>query len=542
MRARDVGLVGVLCLTGACGELERPPLAGAGSDPALDSLAQPVTGRICPAGSTVSGIDVSEYQGRITWSAVRAAGYEFAITRIGDGTYRDPTFATNWAEIKAAGMIRGAYQYFEPALDPIAQANIVIAKVGRLGPGDLPVMLDVEATGGQSPATITARIHQWMDAVAAGTGKQPFLYTGAYFWDDNVKSADFASVPINVAWYGTTCPGLPNAWRNWHFHQFSSTGSVSGISGNVDLDVWNGSLAQLRAFAGSSGTPVNPPLYAFARTGTGSRSTEVHALAADTFQTFTVHAATALGETGSDGAWQLLLGDYNRDGVKDLYAISKRGASGRTEVHVLDGASGYKTYSLHAATPLGASGSDHSYTFDLGDYDRDGTEDLFIIQRGSTGTGTTEVHILSGASNFQTWLLHTGSALAPAGGGLHWKFLVGDYDRDGTPDLYAVSKQGGSGQTEVHVLSGAARYQTWLLHTATALGATGSDASWDFALADRDGDGQLDLYALSKVGTGTGSTEVHILSGAGGAFRTWLLHTGTGLGLTGSTESWQFGL
>jgi GH25 family lysozyme M1 (1,4-beta-N-acetylmuramidase) len=220
------------------------------------STGQAVTGSVCPGGATVRGIDVSVYQGgSVNWGAVKAAGYEFGIARVSDGLgYTDGTFAGNWSRMKSAGMIRGAYQYFEPGEDPTAQANLVISKVGHLGAGDLPVMLDVETTGGQSPGTITARIHAWVNAIAAGTGKKPFIYTGAYFWDASVQSADFASLPLNVAWYGTNCPGEPSAWSGhaWTFHQFTDAQSVPGVPGGVDADVFNGSLAQLQALAGDN--------------------------------------------------------------------------------------------------------------------------------------------------------------------------------------------------------------------------------------------------------------------------------------------------
>ena len=228
-----------------------------GDGDGVADVGEPVTGRKCPDGATVPGIDVSVYQGNIGWGAVAASGQKFAIARVGDGYGIDSKFAQNWAGIKSAGLIRGAYQFFEPGEDPVTQANLVIARVGRLGNGDLPVMLDMEVSGGQSAATITARIHQWVNAITAGTGKTPFIYTGAYFWDASVRSADFAAFPLNVAWYGTTCPGTPNAWSRWAMHQYSSSGSVPGIAGNVDMNVWNGTLAQLQAFAGQD-APVAP--------------------------------------------------------------------------------------------------------------------------------------------------------------------------------------------------------------------------------------------------------------------------------------------
>ncbi|HEY5946041.1 MAG TPA: glycoside hydrolase family 25 protein, partial [Kofleriaceae bacterium] len=238
-----------LLLAAACAD----DLGGtAGSDLDLGTTdGQAVTAGICPGPSTVQGIDVSVWQGSINWAAVKNAGRRFGIARVSDGVgYIDPTFSGNWNAMKAVGMIRGAYQFFEPAQDAVAQANIVVSKVGHLGPGDLPVMLDLEVTGGQSRATITAKIHQWVNVVQAGTGKPPMIYTGAFFWDGYVQSHDFAGLPLVLAWYGTNCPGVPNAWHAWQFHQYSGSGSVSGVSGAVDLDVFNGSLAQLQAFAG----------------------------------------------------------------------------------------------------------------------------------------------------------------------------------------------------------------------------------------------------------------------------------------------------
>ena len=243
-RSRVLAL-SLFTLAAACG----PGPLNADEMGSTADVGEAVRGAQCPSGTTVPGIDVSVYQGAINWTAVKASGQEFAIARIGDGTGGDSYFAANWSGIKAAGLLRGAYQFFEPGLDATQQANIVIAKVGHLGAGDFPVMLDVEATGGQSAATITAKIHTWLNAVTEGTGKTPFIYSGAYFWDASVKSADFAALPLNVAWYGTNCPGTPNAWSHWTFHQYSSSGRVSGVSGNVDMDVFNGTLQQLEGYA-----------------------------------------------------------------------------------------------------------------------------------------------------------------------------------------------------------------------------------------------------------------------------------------------------
>jgi len=65
-----------------------------------------------------------------------------------------PNSRPTGAGAKAAGVIRGAYQFFRPAQNVTAQADMMIAAVGTIGPGDLPPVLDVEATGGLSPSSV----------------------------------------------------------------------------------------------------------------------------------------------------------------------------------------------------------------------------------------------------------------------------------------------------------------------------------------------------------------------------------------------------
>jgi lysozyme len=220
-----------------------------GGDERLGQSSDAVT--VCAGATVVHGVDVSIYQGTVNWTSVKAAGIDFAIARISDGSALDTQFATNWGGMKSAGIVRGAYQYFEPGQDPTTQANIVISAVGMLGTGDLPVTADMETTGGQSAATIVANLQTWMNAVKAGTGKQPMVYTASGYWDGSVGgSSAFGSDPLWVANWGPPCPSMPTGWSSWDFWQYSDTGTVNGISGNVDLDEFNGSLAQLQSFAG----------------------------------------------------------------------------------------------------------------------------------------------------------------------------------------------------------------------------------------------------------------------------------------------------
>jgi lysozyme len=221
-----------------------------GAAPDVDVSEEAVT--VCPGGSVVQGIDVSEFQGTINWTAVKNAGIKFAFIRVSDGTYQDPKFATNWAGAKSAGILRGAYQFFRASDDPITIADQFLAKMGPLGDGDLPPVLDVEVTDGQSATTIRTRMEQWLAHVEQKTGRTPFIYVSPGFWP-NVGSPNESHYRLWVANWQVTCPSLPaGGWSTWQMWQKADNGSVGGISGAVDLDEFNGSLAQLQVLAGGA--------------------------------------------------------------------------------------------------------------------------------------------------------------------------------------------------------------------------------------------------------------------------------------------------
>ena len=216
---------------------------------------------VAPSAHQVEGIDVSHYQGSLDWSAEKAQGRLFGVASVGDGLYQDPTFATNWAGMKAAGVIRGAYQYFEPGIDPIQQADILIAKVGKLADGDLPATIDVETTGNQTAATVAANVGTWLARVEAGTGRRPMIYTGPYFWQDHVASVAFGAYPLWIAGYGVSSPQLPAPWSAFKIWQYSDSG------GALDVDRFQGTLAELEAFARSPNVPAHGYLDAVVCTG-----------------------------------------------------------------------------------------------------------------------------------------------------------------------------------------------------------------------------------------------------------------------------------
>jgi GH25 family lysozyme M1 (1,4-beta-N-acetylmuramidase) len=213
---------------------------------------------VCGAGPTVNGIDVSEYDDAVDWPTAKAAGIEFAFVRVSDGlAFPDTKFATYWPGARAAGVARGAYQYFEPNVDPIQQADFLLSSIGTLLPGDLPPVLDLETADGLSTADVTAAAQMWVGEITSAIGRPPIVYAGLYSWPTLTDGADMTTSPLWIAQYTTAaCPDIPDPWTSWLFWQHSDTGVVNGVtSSQLDLDVFNGTADQLSAFTIGGGTP-----------------------------------------------------------------------------------------------------------------------------------------------------------------------------------------------------------------------------------------------------------------------------------------------
>ncbi|HZC33820.1 MAG TPA: glycoside hydrolase family 25 protein [Candidatus Bathyarchaeia archaeon] len=207
----------------------------------------------------LDGIDVSQWQGTINWPMVAGAGKAFAIIKATQGrTFNDPTYATNHAGAKAAGLWTGAYHFAEPdatAGDAIAEADHFVSII-NLGAHDLIPALDLEQSGGLSVAALQAWVIAWMGEVTARIGIRPMIYTSPNFWTvymgNTTALADAGYKTLWIAHWGVTTPTIPaNNWggHGWTFWQYTSSGSVPGISGRVDLDRYNGTDLAVQAYS-----------------------------------------------------------------------------------------------------------------------------------------------------------------------------------------------------------------------------------------------------------------------------------------------------
>lgn len=194
-----------------------------------------------PQGPTVRGLDVSSYQSVIDWSQVKASGIDFAYIKATEGTgLVDPRFHENWAAAKAAGLLRGAYHFFHPSADPVAQAELFKSTVGGFLPGDLPPMLDWE----QHEGTPEMEVQNGLVFIQA-LGISPLLYSYESYFPELGSPQVLAQYPLWLANLNPN-PRVPAPWTKYTFLQYSDTGSVPGIPDAVDLDLFNGSLAELQ--------------------------------------------------------------------------------------------------------------------------------------------------------------------------------------------------------------------------------------------------------------------------------------------------------
>lgn len=233
-------------------------------DKLLEARRIPALAGAAPTPTTTlpRGVDVASYQGRPDWAQVKAAGYAFGVTKFTEGLdYMNPTAAHNWAGMAATGMKRGGYHWGRPSLPARQQVDFfwqAVQQAGGWRDGDF-LVLDAEES---ASVDVAVWCEQFMDALDDRIPAEAcVLYTGKWFTDqeDFADNTALARYALWDAAYQGQMPAPPAPWTKITFWQHSSTGSVPGIVGAVDLDVFNGTAEELAAF-GRRATPA--PSYA----------------------------------------------------------------------------------------------------------------------------------------------------------------------------------------------------------------------------------------------------------------------------------------
>lgn len=196
---------------------------------------------------STKGIDVSRYQGNIDWQKVAASGVEFAIIRVGIRGYGqegkivlDERFEQNVKGATEAGIEVGVYFFAQAITEEEAheEADVVLEAIKDYNI-TYPVVYDVEKTGAKdgrmNQLTVEERTkvtRVFIDRIKEA-GYTPMIYSNMEMWSVLLDMSQFEDVDKWFAYYDTDLY-FPYEYAIW---QYSDTGRIDGIEGDVDLNI-----------------------------------------------------------------------------------------------------------------------------------------------------------------------------------------------------------------------------------------------------------------------------------------------------------------
>ena len=188
----------------------------------------------------VAGIDVSKHNGTIDFEKVAADDYQFVYIKASEGkTYQDEAFERNYQGAREAGLMVGAYHFFRKNRTGEEQADnlLGVIKGKKL---DLPLVIDLEDDWGNgattSRETALQRVLE-MIGILADKGYDVMIYTNLDGYEKYYKGM----LGDHDLWLCSfTSPDMLKD-KTHRFQQFSHEGTVLGVKGKVDLNVWCGS-------------------------------------------------------------------------------------------------------------------------------------------------------------------------------------------------------------------------------------------------------------------------------------------------------------
>jgi lysozyme len=210
---------------------------------------------------SVGGIDISHHNGVINWNIVPQGQVSFVFCKATQGKqYRDEMMVTNMNELKRLGFIRGVYHFltFKDVTATEQVNNLMSCGIDFTQPGTLPPVLDVEWQQSESlnqyikdnRVACVKKVKDWLVGIENATGRKPILYTNSNFWKDYLGNpGGFETYPLWIASYRNDNPMLASGWNDYAFWQFTASGFVTGITGNVDKNTFKAGMKALKKMA-----------------------------------------------------------------------------------------------------------------------------------------------------------------------------------------------------------------------------------------------------------------------------------------------------
>lgn len=208
----------------------------------------------------IVGIDISHHQGEVDWPALKfryrldtkeivssqtqASGMravDFVIAKATEGaTHVDGMYRSHLDSASARGIAFGAYHYFKPNVPYAAQAGNFLS-VSALQPGNIVPVIDVEERGRLSAKQLREAVLGWLGEVGEHYGCVPIIYCNISYYEKYFSAPEFSKYPIWIAAYSRK--SIDFDYVLW---QQTESGYADGISGKVDIDVFNGDRYDFR--------------------------------------------------------------------------------------------------------------------------------------------------------------------------------------------------------------------------------------------------------------------------------------------------------
>lgn len=221
-------------------------------------FAEPLEDRILFARPL--GIDVSSYQGNVNWASAYSDGVRFAIVKASEGSgYTNPYFSSQINGATDANIVAGAYDFADfNTVSATTEANHFLSVAGNyVRQGYIRPTLDMEGSTSMTKTQVSNYVKTWADTVWNAKSVHTVVYASqsfaASYFDASVTSipSQFWIAHYNGANLYTGSPGSTTPFSTWTFWQVSSTGAIAGVSGNVDLDTYNGDINGLISDSGA---------------------------------------------------------------------------------------------------------------------------------------------------------------------------------------------------------------------------------------------------------------------------------------------------
>lgn len=206
------------------------------------------------------GIDLSAWNQVADWTQVGKAGLSFAFIKATEGNGYKADYKAHWDGAGSVGLLRSNYHFFRGAVSGTLQADYFLKRATK---GELPPVVDFEDGEGLALSSVTGQVmldnlRACLERIESAWNCLPIIYTGNWYLEmcfaesRSYNPRWLTKYPLWIAHY-TNNPDVPPArpaWWDWTFYQYSSSGSVPGIVGRVDQNVFRGTVEELRSWAG----------------------------------------------------------------------------------------------------------------------------------------------------------------------------------------------------------------------------------------------------------------------------------------------------